>query len=352
MTQSAAYRDVNGRRNGAEHREQGHAGQSERRIRQHFGLVHVLFALLLGMTLCSALRGPVVQQTGLAAANPGGSSLSATHPGMFCAVIVLLELYLCVRLYRKGGDAAAKRSAADIGCILYTGLILWEFVTTVLHAGHPILCPPPEAVFDVFRTQRVLILRGIASSMELLATGFATALPLSLILGAFAGWNQRFAGMTVPVARVMAPVPAIIYAPYIIAIMPSFRSAAAMVIVLGIFWPSFLQTVNRVRAMDSTLVDSARMLSLSNTEMVFHVIVPWLVPGLIASLRVSLSTSFMLLILAEMMGATSGLGYFIKNFADYANYTNVLAGIIIVGIVVNILNCIPTLLERVVVRWR
>ena len=60
----------------------------------------------------------------------------------------------------------------------------------------------------------------------------------------------------------------------------------------------------------------------------------------------------MLLILAEMMGATSGLGYFIKNFADYANYTNVLAGIILVGCVVNVLNLIPALLERYMKCWR
>ena len=52
------------------------------------------------------------------------------------------------------------------------------------------------------------------------------------------------------------------------------------------------------------------------------------------------------------MGATSGLGYFIKNFADYANYTNVLAGIILVGMVVNVLSFIPAMLERHVIRWK
>ena len=75
-------------------------------------------------------------------------------------------------------------------------------------------------------------------------------------------------------------------------------------------------------------------------------------PGVVAGLRVTLSTSFMLLVLAEMMGATSGLGYFIKNFADYANYTNVLAGIILVGMVVNVLSFIPAMLERHVIRWK
>lgn len=54
----------------------------------------------------------------------------------------------------------------------------------------------------------------------------------------------------VPVGRVMAPIPAIIYAPYLIALMPSFRSASAMVLVIGIFWPAFLQMANRVDSLD------------------------------------------------------------------------------------------------------
>lgn len=314
--------------------------------KERFYAVHVLFLLLLGLILLAPERS--APQGGLIVANPGGSSLSSTHPGMFILMVVLLELLSIWRI-RRSSDP---RAAADIGIILFSVLILWELFTTTLGMGHPILCPPPEAVFDVFRTRWQLMLRGIGSSMQLLGVGFAVALPLSVITGALAGWCKRFQGISVPIARVMAPVPAIIYAPYIIAIMPTFRSAACMVIILGIFWPAFLQTVNRVRAMDPSLLDSARMFSLTNREMVFQVLLPWLLPGVVAGLRVTLSTSFMLLILAEMMGATSGLGYFIKNFADYANYTNVLAGIILVGMVVNVLNLIPTMLERYVIRWR
>lgn len=314
--------------------------------RERYWGVHALFVLLVALiVLAPEQKAP---ESALFMANPGGSSLSSAHPGMFLAVACLLEV-LCVWRIRRGRDP---RAAADIGALLFGVLVLWELCTTTLGWGHAILCPRPEAVFDVFRTRWELMLRGIGSSLELLGIGFLTALPLGIVTGALAGWNRRVYGITVPVARVMAPVPAIIYAPYIIAIMPTFRSAAAMVIVLGIFWPTFLQTVNRVRAMDPSIMESARMFSLSQAEMVFQVLVPWLLPGAVASLRVTLSTSFMLLVLAEMMGATSGLGYFIKNFADYANYTNVLAGIILVGAVVNVLNLIPDLLERYVVRWK
>ena len=172
------------------------------------------------------------------------------------------------------------------------------------------------------------------------------------LLGMLAGWSPRLRDSLVPIARILAPIPAIIYAPYLIALMPTFRSASALVIVLGIFWPTFLQTVGRVGGIDPHILDSARALCLSGREMVFQIFLPYLLPGLISGLRVSLSTSFMLLTLAEMMGSSSGLGYFIKNFADYANYTNVIAGIFLVALVVTALNGAVSLIEKKAVRWK
>lgn len=237
-------------------------------------------------------------------------------------------------------------AAGDLGALFMGGLCLWELFSTVLNVAHPILIPTPEGVFHVFADQWVLMLRGVGSTLSLLALGFGIALPAGTLLGMYAARNRRLGESLVPLARVMAPIPAMIYAPYLVALMPTFRAASAMILVLGIFWPTFLQTVGRVRGMDPSLIDSARTLCLSQREMILQICLPALLPGLLASLRVTLSTSFMLLTLAEMMGATSGLGYFIKNYADYANYTNVLAGILLVALVVTGLNYVVTKLER------
>lgn len=291
-------------------------------------LVHLLFVLLM-----------------VQVALPGKNETAS--PLLFLCAAALAELICLWHIVRRKNA----RAAGDIGAALFLLFNLWELWATVLGAAHPILVPTPEAVFQVFWDQRQLMLRGIGSSLSLLAIGFSIALPLGALLGMLAGWSPRLRGFLVPIARVLSPVPAIIYAPYLIALMPSFRSASALVIILGIFWPTFLQTVGRTAGLDPHILDSARVLCLSDREMVFQIFLPALLPGLISGLRVSLSTSFMLLTLAEMMGATSGLGYFIKNFADYANYTNVIAGILLVALVVTALNGLVTLLERKAVRW-
>ena len=118
-----------------------------------------------------------------------------------------------------------------------------------------------------------------------------------------------------------------------------------------IFWPTFLQMAARVGALDQRILDSARVLGLKQRELLWEVLLPWVMPGILTGLRGSLSSAFMLLTLAEVMGAHSGLGYFIRNFADYANYTNVLAGILLVALVITLLNRAVTALETRLVRW-
>lgn len=69
-------------------------------------------------------------------------------------------------------------------------------------------------------------------------------------------------------------------------------------------------------------------------------------------MKVTLTTSFMLLMFAEMMGATSGLGYYIVNYNTYGNYTNVIACIIVIGIIVTILNWLTTLMQKHLIKWQ
>ena len=291
--------------------------------------VHILFAaLMLSMYL------------------PGNAKVKAS-PVCMTVACVLIELAVIYQLIRR----KKARTAEDIGAIVFFVLLFWQVYTTRLGRGHIILVPTPEAVFSVFYTMRERMILGVFSSLSLLLIGFGVSLPLGVALGLIAGWNSRLCETVVPIARVLSPIPAIIYVPYLIAIMPSFRSASAMVLIIGIFWPTFLQMVARVGALDQRILDSARVLGLKQRELLWEVLLPWVMPSILTGLRGSLSSAFMLLTLAEMMGAHSGLGYFIRNFADYANYTNVLAGILLVALVITLLNRAVTALETRLVRW-
>ncbi|UWG97612.1 MAG: ABC transporter permease subunit [Candidatus Dehalobacter alkaniphilus] len=264
-------------------------------------------------------------------------------------VIELLYLYKIWRALRKGKSLQVP---SDIVILVWLFLLVWELLVTQLNLMHPVLVPAPEDVFHVFRTQYQTLLEGVVSSLELLLIGFFLGLSLGVILGLPAGWIPRLRDVFYPIANVLAPIPPVVFAPYLIAIMPTFRSASALVILLGIFWPTFLGMIIRVGSIDSRILESARVLNVDNRTMVLKILFPYVLPGVVSGLKVSLTTSVMMLTFAEMMGATKGMGFYIINYTHYANYTNVVAGFIVVGVVVTFLNWIVNIIQTKAIKWQ
>lgn len=269
-------------------------------------------------------------------------------PVAFIAVfttIWLAFIYESVR-YNK------KQHVKDITHAMFILLIIWELATRILNLLTPTLFPAPENVFQVFITDNQLILEGLFSSLYLLFVGFSIALVLGNLLGLIVGWNQRLKNDLYPVAKVLSPIPPMIYTPYLIALLPTFSSASIAVVAFGLFWPTFMNMINQVGSIDKRIIDSAKAMDVSTATMLFKVILPYSIPGIIRGFRVMFSSMFMVLVMAEMIGAQSGMGFFIKKYSDYADYTRVLAGIIFVGIVVTLLNALISVIEKQAVKWR
>ncbi|MBQ9062023.1 MAG: ABC transporter permease subunit [Eubacterium sp.] len=252
---------------------------------------------------------------------------------------------------RDSQSSSAFTGICDIMVFVWTIMILWELFTAVLDLAHPVLVPAPENVFFTFYEHWRVMLLNIAYSLELLLTGMIIGLALAIILGLFCGWIPRLKAFAYPIANVLAPIPAVVISPYLVSLMPTFRSASALVVVLGVFWPQFLGTINRIGSIEPEILDSARMLNLSTPTMLFKILLPYLIPGILTGLKVTMTTSILMLNFAELMGATHGMGYYIQNSITYANYAHAVAGIIVIGVVVTILNRVVGLIQKKFIRW-
>jgi len=269
-------------------------------------------------------------------------------PIPFLVVILLSEAGFIYALFRDSN----KKSTVDIVTIIFTLFALWEVCSTKLAIANPILLPPPENVFYVFVSQGKMMWDGLLNSMELMVIGFSLALIAGVGLGLVIGWYPRLRNTIFPIVKVLSPIPSLVYTPYLIGIMPSFRAASILVIFLGVFWPNLMTMIVFVGSVDRKIIDSAKSLNVKTSTMLYRIIFPYAIPNLIDGLSLGVTFSFMTLTVAEMIGSTVGLGYFVKKFADYGNYTNVLAGIILIGIVVTILNVLINILKRRAVKWQ
>ena len=262
----------------------------------------------------------------------------------FLVVAVVIEIAVIAK--RKSSVAC------DIGIILYLFLIIWEYITAKAGVKNTMLYPAPENVFGIFIKDYAKILEGVLSSLKLLFIAFGIAIVLGVGLGLFVGLSDRLSGTLLPIVRVISPIPPVIYSPYAVALLPSFRAAAIFVVTLTIFWSMFMSMVLSVREIDKKIMDSARTLNLSKGSMILHVLIPYSLPRIINSISVSVSTSFLVLTAAEMIGATSGLGWYVKYNSDFANFTKVVFGIVMIGVVVTLLNTLVGLLRKLLIRWK
>ena len=291
----------------------------------HGALPHLLFLVLVFLILQPSVEGT--------------KSYTA-----FLIIVIAVEAALLAN--RK------KKAAIDIGIIVFAALILWEYITAKVGVKDAMLYPAPENVFNIFVTDYEKILEGVGSSLRLMGLAFALALFFGVGLGLIVGLSDRLSSTVMPIVRVISPIPPIIYSPYAVALLPSFRAASIFVITMTIFWSIFMNMVLSVRQIDRKIMDSAKTLNLNQSSMILHVLLPYSLPGIINSVSVSVSTSFLVLTAAEMIGATSGLGWYIKYNADFANFTKVIAGIFVIGVVVTVLNALISLVKRLLIRWR
>ncbi|MCI9121134.1 MAG: ABC transporter permease subunit [Oscillibacter sp.] len=301
---------------------------------RRFLLTHLLLGVLLAVVLFAPHQRTTVRE-----------NLS------LLVGIALMEGLFLLSLFREHRQGGAGTGPYDIILLVWALMLAWELATSVWNVAHPVLIPAPENVFDTFREQWKTMLLNIGYSMELLLTGFSLGLVLAVGLGLFAGWIPRIRAFAYPIANIMAPIPPVVISPYLVSLMPTFRSASVAVIVLGVFWPTFLTTVNRITSMEPQILDSARMLTPATGTMVGRILLPYVLPGIVSGLKVSLTTSLLMLNFAELMGATHGMGYYVQNSITYANYAHAAAGILVIGFVVTVLSALTTKLQTVLIRW-
>lgn len=290
--------------------------------------VNVLFLILLGVVFFLPARREL------------------DEPWAYVTVLVLSELLFLVQYARK-----KKKSALDVGTAAFLLLGVWD-VLSRLNLTHPVLVPPPENVFYVFVDQRVLMVESVFSSLRLMVVSVGIAMILGISLGLLVGWVPRLRGAVMPIAHVISPIPALVTTPYIVAVMPTFQSASIFVISFSVFWPTFQNMVQRVTGIDQKIIQSARVMNVSTPTMLFRIILPYCLPGILSGLTGTMRVALLCLSGAELLGARSGLGFFVKKFSDYANYTQVIAGIILMGIVVTVLTMLIEWIQKKAIKWQ
>jgi NitT/TauT family transport system permease protein len=240
----------------------------------------------------------------------------------------------------------------DIIGFVYLFLILWTLATAKGNLLKASFFPPPGTVFAQALRDRGAILVNIKTSLGIVTQGYLLALVIAIPLGLFLGWSIRLGNAATYIAKFLGSIPPVVYIPYGIALLPTFRSVSVMVIFLASFWPALAGTMSGVLNVEKQIIDAAKSLNLGRLPMLFQIILPASLPQIFTGCNQGLSVSFILLTSAEMIGGRSGLGYYVKNFSDLGDYTRIIVGVLVIGLVVTVIVFFFNKLQRYLLRWK
>jgi NitT/TauT family transport system permease protein len=248
-------------------------------------------------------------------------------------------------------DPRRRCATDDVLAVFYAILGLWHLCTARWGVLGKLLFPAPQVVLQMFLQELPDMAAGLGHSLFLLVSGFGLALLTAVPLGILIGTHARVRGVAEPYMRVLGPIPPIVYIPYAISLLPTFRAASIFVIFLGGFWPILGNTIHGVRAIPRTLRDSASVLGLRGPTLYLRVILPGALPSICNGANLALLFSFLMLAAAELIGSSVGIGWWVKHFSDFSDYPRVIAGLFFFGLVVTGVTWGTARLERRLLVW-
>ncbi len=241
-----------------------------------------------------------------------------------------------------------------IGLVLpAAALIVWE-ASSRLGFVAPHLMPPPSTLFQTAADLAAdgSLFSHIGVSTARVAVGFAIGAGLGLLAGAAVALSGKLERAIDPTLQGLRAVPSLAWVPLLLLWLGIDMAPKLTLIAIGTFFPMYLATVSSVRNVDRKLVEVGQQLGFSASSLMRRIVLPASLPGVMTGLRASLGLGWMFLVAAELIAATSGLGYLLTDGRETGRADIVLVAIITLALAGKISDAILVAIEKRVLRWR
>ncbi|NVZ18014.1 ABC transporter permease [Pseudomonas costantinii] len=209
---------------------------------------------------------------------------------------------------------------------------IWELLTAKLALLPVPFFAPPQALLAVYIDDWARLADSLLHSALLLGSGVALGAVTGFVAGVAIGWSTRIGYWLHPVLRILGPVPSTALLPLCFFLFPSSWSASVFLIALATWFPVTVLTWSGVASVDKAYYDVARTLGAKQGFLIFKVAIPAALPHVFVGLFMGLGASFSTLVVAEMMGVKSGIGWYLQWAQGWAAYANMYAALLIMAL--------------------
>ena len=192
----------------------------------------------------------------------------------------------------------------------------------------------------------------LAATLRRFVEGYLLAGTIAVTLGIVLGYFRFAHSLLEMLIEFLRPMPSVAIIPVAILLLGIGDSMIVAVTVYASTWPILVNTIEGVRHIEGTLIDTGRTFGLARRRILWQIILPAASPYVVTGLRVSLSIALILVTTAEMIAGSKGLGFFILDEERSFRSSNMYAGIILVAVLGYALNRLFIALEARAMKWR
>ena len=256
----------------------------------------------------------------------------------------------------ESGTRAARRIALPRGAV---GLIvpvlllgLWQLLVEreVYTRGQ---LPAP---LDVWRAGEQLKTAGllwenIQVSIVRVGWGFAFGGAIAIGLGLLVGLSSLADALLSPTIQAMRAIPSLAWVPLLILWMGIGEEPKLTLIAIGVFFPVFTALVGGIRQIDRKLIEVGYAYGLRGPRLARGIVLPAALPSLLTGLRIGLAQGWLFLVAAELIGASTGLGFLLTDGQNSGRADIILLSIIILALIGKLTDLLLQWGERWLLRW-
>ena len=216
-----------------------------------------------------------------------------------------------------------------------------------------VLVPPPTRV--AARLAEIIVsgsvVQPLARTLFLLFLAYAIACPLGIVIGLLMGRIRSVYDLLEPLLEMLRPLPKVALLPPLMIFLGLGTSFKVTIVALGVVFPVIINAIQGARGVDRTLSECARTFGRRRGDVLFSIILPAAAPMIMAGMRVGLGFALILVVLAEMLAGTDGLGYVVIEMQRSFRIVDMYAWLVLLALLGYGLNAAFVALERRLVVW-
>ncbi|MBB6634786.1 ABC transporter permease [Cohnella thailandensis] len=232
-------------------------------------------------------------------------------------------------------------------------LIVWQWYGATGRVN-PLLLPSPLAIAKAFGR---LIASGelpmqLGFSLGRASLGILYGAVVALILGAAVGFSRKIERVLDPLMQILRLTPSLATAPLIILWFGFGETSKIVIIAFGSFFPLYMGVIQSIRNVDKKLFEVTQVLEFGRGKQLARLILPASLPGILSGLRLCIAYGWLALVVAELLGSQTGIGFLMSQAQTNSQPETVFVGVIVFAVMGKLIDSFVAAIERRLLRWR